>query len=91
MGETALFGDLALKDIDKAYAMDILLEYLQVSPDDTVAFGDAKVDIPMLEHSGTGVAMGNGGPEIRAAADYVTDDVEHDGLWKAFSHLGLLE
>ena len=29
-------------------------------------------------------------PEIRAMADYVTDDVEHDGLWKAFSHLGLL-
>ena len=35
--------------------------------------------------------MGNGGPEIRAAADYVTDDVECDGLWKAISHLGLLE
>lgn len=32
----------------------------------------------------------NKNPEIRAMADYVTDDVEHDGLWKAFSHLGLL-
>ena len=90
-GETALFGDLALKEIDKAYAMDVLLEHLHASPDATVAFGDAKVDIPMLEHSRIGVAMGNGGPEIRAAADYVTDDVECDGLWKAFSHLGLLE
>ena len=90
-GETALFGYLALKEIDKAYAMDVLLEHLHASPDATVAFGDAKVDIPMLEHSRMGVAMGNGGPEIRAAADYVTDDVEHDGLWKAFSHLGLLE
>lgn len=58
---------------------------------ETALFGDAKVDIPMLEHSRIGVAMGNGGPEIRAAADYVTDDVECDGLWKAFSHLGLLE
>lgn len=90
-GETALFGDLALKEIDKAYAMDVLLEHLHASPDATVAFGDAKVDIPMLEHSRIGVAMGNGGLEIRAAADYVTDDVECDGLWKAFSHLGLLE
>lgn len=90
-GETALFGDLALKEIDKAYAMDVLLEHLHASPDATVAFGDAKVDIPMLEYSRIGVAMGNGGPEIRAAADYVTDDVECDGLWKAFSHLGLLE
>ncbi len=90
-GETALFGDLALKDIDKAYAMDVLLNHLGASLDDAVAFGDAKVDIPMLEHSGVGVAMGNGGPEIRAMADYVTEDVEHDGLWKAFSHLGLLD
>lgn len=89
-GETALFGDLALKDIDKAYAMDILLNHLGASPDDAIAFGDAKVDIPMLEHAAIGVAMGNGGPEIRAVADYVTDDVEHDGLRNAFSHLGLI-
>ena len=46
--------------------MDVLLEHLHASPDATVAFGDAKVDIPMLEHSRMGVAMGNGGPEIRA-------------------------
>lgn len=89
-GETALFGDLALKEIDKAYAMDVLLEYLNASVEETIAFGDAKVDIPMLEHSSVGVAMGNGGEEIRAMADYVTDDVEHDGLWKAFSHMGLI-
>ena len=90
VGETALFGDLAVKHIDKAYAMDVLLEHLHASAEDTVAFGDAKVDIPMLEHSGTGVAMGNGGEEIRSMADYVTDDVEHDGLWKAFERLGLI-
>ena len=90
VGETALFGDLAVKDIDKAYAMDILLEHLHASVEDTVAFGDAKVDIPMLEHSGVGVAMGNGGEEIRAMADHVTDDVESDGLWKAFVYLGLI-
>ena len=89
-GETALFGDLALKEIDKAYAMDVLLEHLGASLEDTIAVGDAKVDIPMLEHSSFGISMGNGGPEIREMADYVTDDVEHDGLWKAFSHLGLL-
>lgn len=89
-GETVLFGDLALKDIDKAYAMDILLDHLNASAEDTIAFGDARVDIPMLQHSSVGVAMGNGGEEIRAMADYVTDDVECDGLWKAFFHLGLI-
>ena len=89
-GETALFGDLALKDIGKAYAMDILLDHLNASAEDAIAFGDARVDIPMLQHSSVGVAMGNGGEEIRAMADYVTDDVECDGLWKAFAYLGLI-
>lgn len=90
VGELALFGDLALGEIDKAYAMDVLLEHLHVPLEDTISFGDAKVDIPMLEHSGISVAMGNGGPEIRAVADHVTDDVDRDGLWKAFEHLKLI-
>ena len=35
--------------------------------------------------------MGNGGPEILAMADLVTDNVEADGLYKAFDKLGLLQ
>ena len=45
----------------------------------------------MLEYCEIGVAMGNGGPEILAMADFVTDDVESDGLYKAFDQLGLLK
>lgn len=59
--------------------------------ENTIAFGDAKVDIPMLECYAYGVAMGNGGPEIKAAADYVTGSVEQDGLYQAFQMLGLLD
>ena len=91
IGETALFGDLGVKDITKAHAIDVLLQHLNAERADTIAFGDAKVDIPMLEYCAYGVAMGNGGEEIRAMADYITDDVEHDGLWNAFRHLGLLD
>lgn len=89
-GETALFGDLGVKDITKAHAIDVLLAHLGAERADTFAFGDAKVDIPMLEYCAYGVAMGNGGDEIRAMADLVIDDVEHDGLWNAFRKLGLL-
>ncbi|HEM3469352.1 Cof-type HAD-IIB family hydrolase [Streptococcus suis] len=90
-GETALFGDLGVKDIDKAHAIDVLLEHLGAQKEDTIAFGDAKIDIPMLDYCAIGVAMGNGGAEILAMADMVTDDVEHDGLYNAFEKLGLLE
>ena len=90
-GETALFGDLGVKDINKAHAIDVLLEHLGAERSETIAFGDAKIDIPMLEYCEVGVAMGNGGPEILAMADLITDDVEADGLYKAFEKLGLLQ
>lgn len=90
VGETALFGDLGVKDITKAHAIEILLDFLQEKREDTIAFGDAKVDIPMLDYCQIGVAMGNGGEEIKAMADMITDVVENDGLAKAFEKLGLI-
>ena len=89
-GEEALFGDLGVKDIDKATAVEALLDYLHGDLADTIAFGDAKVDIPMLECCAVGVAMGSGGPEIRAMADLVTDGVDEDGLLHAFQKLNLI-
>lgn len=85
-----MFGDIGIKNIDKGNAIQHLLDYLDVSVNDTIAFGDAKVDIPMLEYCKIGVAMGNGGSEIKAMADYITDDVENHGLYRAFDHLGLI-
>lgn len=89
-GEHALFGDLGVKDITKAHAIEVLLEHLGAKQADTIAFGNAKIDIPMLDYCAVGVAMGNGGAEILAMADMITDDVEADGLYHAFEKLGLI-
>lgn len=89
-GETALFGDMRPAGIDKAHAVRVATEHLGARMEDTIAVGDAAVDIPMLEACAVGVAMGSGGEEIRAMADYVTTDVDDDGLWNAFRHLELL-
>ncbi|MDU0348468.1 HAD family hydrolase [Actinomyces sp. MRS3W] len=88
-GHEALFGDVALSAANKVEAIDVLLEHLGASPADAVAFGDAIVDIGMLRHCGVGVAMGNAAPEVKQAADLVTDDVEQDGLAHALTRLGL--
>lgn len=90
-GETALFGDLGVKGITKGNAVEHLLCYLGMEKKDTIAFGDAKIDIPMFECCEIGVAMGSGGAEAKAAADFVTDDVDKDGLYHAFRRLGLIE
>lgn len=88
--EEALFGDFGVKGITKANAVSRLLAYLDADISDTIAFGDAKIDIPMLEYCAYGVAMGNGGAEIKAMADMITDDVEQDGLYHAFEKLELI-
>lgn len=88
--EQALFGDLGPKGITKRHAIEVLLNYLGEDKSDTIAFGDAKIDISMFECCGYNVAMGNGGKEVKEAADYITDDVDDDGLYKAFAHLKLI-
>jgi hydroxymethylpyrimidine pyrophosphatase-like HAD family hydrolase len=35
--------------------------------------------------------MGNGIPEVKAIADYVTDDIDKDGWAKAIKHFGLID
>lgn len=90
-GETALFGDIGVKDITKAHAIDVLLQYLGTDKKDTLAFGDARIDIPMLEYCEIGVAVASGGAEIKEMADYVTDAVDDDGLYNAFVHFGLIK
>ncbi len=88
-GEVALFGDLGPSGITKKHAIEVLLSHLKADQKDTISFGDAKIDLSMFELCAYNVAMGNGGDEIKAAADYITDDVNEDGLYNAFRHLGL--
>lgn len=56
----------------------------------TMAFGDSNNDIPMLRAADVGVCMGNGNAAAKAAADYVTDSIDADGLANAFAHFGLV-
>lgn len=89
-GSHALFGDLGVANINKAQAIDVLLRHLGADRGDTIGMGDAAIDIPMLELCAVSVAMGNSSDDVKAVADHVTDDVEADGLYAAFEHLGLL-
>ncbi|NLH71192.1 MAG: Cof-type HAD-IIB family hydrolase [Brooklawnia sp.] len=89
-GAEALFGDIGPTGITKAHAVDTLLEHLGADRADTIAFGDATVDISMFEACAVGVAMGNASADLKDIATHVTDDVEEDGLANAFRELGLV-
>ncbi len=54
---------------------------LGVSPEQTVAVGDERNDIPMIKAAGIGVAMANAHPKVKTVADYVTEaDHDHSGV-----------
>lgn len=84
------FLDILPEGLSKSYGAARILERIGVSREECMAFGDGGNDIPIIEYAGTGVAMGNAAPDVKAAADYVTDTVDDDGVVTALRHFGVL-
>ncbi len=66
--------------INKGQGLLDTCKALGIEAKDTVAFGDAENDIPMLKAAGVGVAMGNATEKVKAAADAVTATNNQDGI-----------
>lgn len=67
-----------------------LLEHYRLSPEEIIAFGDGDNDQDMLAFAGIGVAMGNAEECAKEAADYVTTDIDAEGIVHALKHFRLL-
>ena len=83
-------GELMVPGIHKAVAIETLLDHLGLSKEGTLAIGDGLNDIEMFDFCETGIAMGNAKEDLKKIADYVTDSVSDDGLFKAFKAFGLI-
>ena len=82
--------DIISADGGKTAGIKRLLEYYHLDEDSIMAFGDGDNDVDMLEFARIGVAMGNGSPKAREAADYITTDIDLDGISHALKHFGLI-
>ncbi|MDQ0361813.1 Cof-type HAD-IIB family hydrolase [Breznakia pachnodae] len=85
-----LFCDVSPMGGTKQNGIDKFLEHFDIKLSETMALGDGGNDIPMLKHVAVGVAMGNASKEVKDVADYVTDDVDNDGVVNALKHFNLL-
>ncbi|MFR0924832.1 MAG: HAD hydrolase family protein [Butyricicoccaceae bacterium] len=63
-------------------------QLLSIPDEDIVVFGDGMNDICMFGQGWLSIAMGNARAALKEKADYITTDVDKDGLWNACRHFG---
>lgn len=85
------YHELVPAGYSKATAIRYITDYLKIPMENTVAIGDSNNDLPMLKYAHTSIAMGNSSEEVLETADYITTDVDKDGIWNALKWLGVLD
>ena len=88
--ENGDFGEISDSTNKKSDGILRILEHLGMSKEDAVGIGDSGNDTDMLEICGIGIAMGNGSEEVKTIADWITTDVDEDGIRNAFVHIGVI-
>ena len=81
--------DIIVKEGGKDIGIQEILQYYNLDLSQIMAFGDGDNDVKMLEIACVAVAMGNGNENVKAVADYVTDDIDEDGIVNALYHYGI--
>ena len=79
--------EINIREANKGDALLALCGRLGIAPEETIAFGDGTNDLSLIRSAGLGVAMGNADFLVKAAADAVCDDNEHDGAAKYLEKL----
>jgi Cof subfamily protein (haloacid dehalogenase superfamily) len=77
--------------VSKGDALRRLAEHLGIPQSEVMAVGDQDNDLPMIAWAGFSVAMGNGSPAVKAAADWVAPPVTEDGAAVAIERFVLGE
>lgn len=77
------FYELLNKQATKGNAVTALANHLAITTDEIMALGDENNDLTMIAQAGLGVAMGNANSQVKAVAQAVTADNNHDGVAQA--------
>lgn len=82
--------DVIAKGGSKVTGIEKYLAAKGYTREETAAFGDGENDREMLRYVHKGIAMGNASSSVKAAADFVTTNVDEDGIQNGLHYLGLV-
>ena len=87
-----IFLDITSFTANKGDAIKGIQKELNISPDETLVFGDYLNDLEMMQNATYSYAMKNAHPEIINASNYITRfDNNENGVLKTIEQLGLLK
>lgn len=84
-------SEITAPNIHKGHGIIECAKLWGIQQNETAAFGDANNDLPMIQTAEIGIAMGNASDLLKQHADYITDSIENDGLYKACIHFGWIK
>ncbi len=85
------FYEYIQKEYSKATGIQFLLDYFDLKLEDAYAFGDSTNDLSMLEYVKHSTAMGNAQAIVKEQVEYITSNVEDDGIYKALQYWGIID
>ncbi len=83
--------DIIKKGQSKGKGIKILQEHLGYKTEDIIAFGDGDNDVQMLKEVGLGIAMGNATEKLKQTSDYITTNIDNDGIKNALLHFNIIK
>lgn len=74
----------------KAEGIKFVINKFGFCNSNTYAFGDADNDIEMIKLCNIGVAMGNATQSVKSVSNYITTNVDDNGIYNALVHFKLI-
>ena len=74
------YTEITEENVDKWYALEYLIDKLNINKNEVIAIGDNVNDMKMIQNSKLGIAMKGSSPKVTRIANYISEfDNNHDG------------
>ncbi len=78
--------DIIPQNVSKGHAIQFLMDYLHISTDEVMAFGDAKNDIEMLQMVKYGYVMENAKDSMKEQFQWIAPSYHHEGVLEVIEY-----